>query len=163
MRPYTAPVSNSSGYTHTTTGRVSTSILVLLKRYNYGGADFRIDGSSDYLLYANSMNDFVGIGTGNPTNRLHIEDITNPPLRIVGLTQVNQNDMLVVDNAGVVYKMPIPSLSDKRVKSNIKNVDSLVGVLLRDNGKYEVKQYEYQPNVFLSLKYIYDNYSIKNN
>ncbi len=85
-------------------------------------ADFRIDGTTDNLLFADASADMVGIGLNSPTNKLHI--IGTNPLRLQGLTQVNQNDILVVDANGVVFKMPTNSIVDYDWQVNGSDVQS---------------------------------------
>ena len=50
----------------------------------------------------------VGIGTGNPLSKLHISAVSNP-LRLEGLQNSSQTEILVVDANGVVTKRNIGS------------------------------------------------------
>jgi len=74
-----------------------------IKMNTYAGLNVRVGpgGGTSVLYINNSAN--VGIGTTNPSNKLHIFAATDP-LRLEGLQTTAQTDVLVVDANGVISK-----------------------------------------------------------
>ena len=64
-----------------------------------------------------SPNGAVGIGTNNPTARLHVV-APSDPLRLEGLQTSAGNDVLVVDANGVVTKKTLTSANDWSITGN---------------------------------------------
>jgi hypothetical protein len=62
----------------------------------------------------------VGIGTAAPTNRLSIEDLTNDPLKVVGLRTAAMTDSILTINAatGVVRKITMDSLVSRGITAD---------------------------------------------
>ncbi|MEM6316046.1 MAG: tail fiber domain-containing protein [Bacteroidota bacterium] len=81
--------------------------------FNENGTNntFRVEGDNDAnLISTNGVNDRVGIGTGSPSNKLHVKGIN--PLRLQGLQDDNSlSEVLVTDANGVVKKTDISNIA----------------------------------------------------
>ncbi|WP_057121933.1 hypothetical protein [Flavobacterium sp. Root901] len=93
-------------YDNTGTGGKSSFVLKSMQTdaLNYGLAQ---NGTGSYHLYVDAINNRIGIGTITPSTALEVSAAANP-IKLNGLqTGTSSDQMLTVDNTGVVRKMPI--------------------------------------------------------
>lgn len=96
-------------YDNVGTGAKSSFVLKSMQTdaLNYSLAQ---NGVGAYHLYVDGINNRIGIGTVNPSTSLEVSSTTTSlnPLKLNGLqTGASTDQMLTVDNNGVVRKMPI--------------------------------------------------------
>nr|WP_294781457.1 hypothetical protein [uncultured Flavobacterium sp.] len=88
----------------------------VLKSMQTNALDYSLaqNGNGVNHLYVDALNNRIGIGTVNPTTALEVTATANP-LKLNGLQAGATGDqMLTVDNTGVVRKMDVPSSAATR-------------------------------------------------